>query len=169
MRRALIASVVGVLAMAATACGKLQPPTSPSGTEAGSSISASVNGASLASDVSFCVAETNRLRASVGLPALAQSPALEEFATAAAEHDHNVRTAHQWFGLTQGGGVSRSEIETLWWKNQAVRDVIKGGLGQMWRQGPGGTHYDIISGSFTETGCGIYVNGSEVTVAQEFR
>jgi hypothetical protein len=170
MRRMLMASMVGFLAVAATACGKLEAPTSPSGgASTGTGVSPAANAASLAGDLSFCVAETNRYRATMGLPALAQAPALEEFAAAAAEHDHNVRTAHQWFGLTKGGGVSRSEIETLWWKDQGVRDVIKGGLSQMWRQGPGGTHYDILSGTFTETGCGIYVNGSEVTVAQEFR
>jgi uncharacterized protein YkwD len=168
MRGLAIASMVGLLATAATACARLEPPTSPSGTGAGTDISASAN-PGLAGDLSLCVAETNRYRATVGLPALVQATALEEFATAAAEHDHNVRAAHQWFGLTKGGGVSRSEIETLWWTNQAARDVIKGGLSQMWRQGPGGTHYDILSGTFTETGCGVYVNGLEVTVAQEFR
>ena len=148
MRRVMIASMMGLLAMAATACGKVQPPTSPSGTGTGSVISTS-SAASMAGDLSFCVAETNRYRASVGLPALAQSPALEEYATSAAEHDHTARVAHQWFTLTKGGGVSRSELETLWWKDQGVRDVIKGGLAQMWRQGPGGTHYDIITGNFT--------------------
>lgn len=169
MRRLLMASLMGVMAVAGAACGKLQPPTSPSGTGAGTGISTAANAASLVNDLAFCVAETNRYRGTVGLAPLAQSLALEEFATAAAEHDANVRTAHQWFGLTRGGGVSRSEIETLWWKDQAVRDVVKGGLGQMWRGGPGSTHYDIIAGNFTETGCGVYVNAGEVTIAQEFR
>jgi hypothetical protein len=168
MRRVLVASVMGLLAVVGTACGKLQPPTSPSGTGPGAGASSSA-AASVATELSFCVAETNRLRGTMGLPALTESPVLEEFASAAAEHDANVKTAHQWFGLTQGGGVSRSEVETLWWKGQGVHDVINGGLATMWRQGPGGTHYDILTKPWAETGCGVFVNGSEVTVAQEFR
>jgi hypothetical protein len=39
----------------------------------------------------------------------------------------------------------------------------------MWDVGPGGEHYDIMVGAFSEIGCGIAVNGTEVTVTQDFR
>jgi hypothetical protein len=39
----------------------------------------------------------------------------------------------------------------------------------MWRVGPSVEHYDIMSGAFTEIGCGIYASGGEITVAQDFR
>ena len=50
-----------------------------------------------------------------------------------------------------------------------MQAVIKRGLAQMWEAGPGGEHYDIMVGRFSEIGCGIAVNGSEVTVTQDFR
>ena len=39
----------------------------------------------------------------------------------------------------------------------------------MWKQGEGGTHYRNLVGNYTELGCGIFVNGDEVTVVQAFR
>jgi hypothetical protein len=50
-----------------------------------------------------------------------------------------------------------------------ARTVIQRGLAQMWQVGPGGEHYDIMAGTFSEIGCGIAVNGAEVTVTQDFR
>lgn len=111
----------------------------------------------------------NRYRASVGLRPLARSSALETFAAQAAEHDAQVRTAHAFFTRTNGAGVAKAETQVLWWKGFAVRDVVERGLAQMWRAGPGGSHYDIIAGSFTEVGCGIYISQGEVTISQDFR
>ena len=48
-------------------------------------------------------------------------------------------------------------------------EAIQQGLAQMWRVGPGGEHYDILSGSYAEVGCGVFVNGTEVTATQDFR
>ena len=39
----------------------------------------------------------------------------------------------------------------------------------MWQGGPRGEHYDIMVGPYSQIGCGIFVNGREVTVAQDFR
>jgi hypothetical protein len=39
----------------------------------------------------------------------------------------------------------------------------------MWAAGPGGEHYDILVGRYSEVGCGVFVNGSEVSVAQDYR
>jgi len=71
--------------------------------------------------------------------------------------------------MTGGGGMAIAENEILWWKGFGVQSVIQQGLQQMWQAGPKGEHYDIMVGSFSQIGCGIFVNGSEVTVAQDFR
>jgi len=62
-----------------------------------------------------------------------------------------------------------AENEILWWRGFGVRSVIQQGLEQMWLNGPAGEHYDIMTGNFSQIGCGIFVNGGEVTVAQDFR
>ena len=87
----------------------------------------------------------------------------------AAERDGTVHSAHDHFIRTNGGGTALAETEILWWHGFAVKDVIQQGLAQMWRVGPGGEHYDILSGSYAEVGCGVFVNGTEVTATQDFR
>ena len=123
----------------------------------------------VAKELAFCADETNRYRAGIGLPPLQRSSALEEFAEKAAEHDAQARVAHQLFALTNGGNVSRAETEVLWWKSFDVRSVVERGLSQMWRQGPGGEHRDIMAGTYTHIGCGFYIDRGEVTVTQDFR
>ena len=117
----------------------------------------------------MCADETNRYRASVGLRPLLRSAVLEDFAANAATHDGLAHVAHDHFAVTNGAGVARAETEILWWRGFSVRAVIQRGLAQMWQVGPGGEHYDIMAGPFSEIGCGIAINGSEVTVTQDFR
>lgn len=116
-----------------------------------------------------CANEINRYRASVGKAPLARSEALESFSADAAEHDTIARVAHKFFADTNGAGVSRAQTEILWWRDVPVDQVVERGLAQMWKVGPGGSHYDILTGPYTQVGCGIYVTGNEVTVAQDFR
>ena len=123
----------------------------------------------LASDLAYCVNQLNQYRASIGRPALAESVALEAFAAEAAAHDGALHVAHDLFATTNGRNTAAAETEILWWKDAAVRTVIRDGLAQMWKVGPGGEHYDIISGPYASVGCGVFVNGSEVTVTQDFR
>src|SRR5262245_22708460 len=129
----------------------------------------SVISASAAANLAYCADETNRYRASVGLRPLVRSAALEDFAARAASVDGVAHAAHNHFVATNGAGVSRAETEILWWRGFSVQAVIQRGLAQMWNVGPGGDHYDIIVGPYSEIGCGIAVNGSEVTVTQDFR
>jgi len=159
MNRIFVGAALGLLGLAGASCSQMTSPSAP--TPGGT--------ANFAAELAFCVDQTNRYRASVGRAPLARSQALEEFATKAAEHDANARVAHQHFALTNGGGVSRAETEILWWKGVAAPDVVERGLAQMWRVGPSGEHYDIMSGAFTEIGCGIYESGGEITIAQDFR
>jgi len=123
----------------------------------------------LSASLSYCADEVNRYRASVGKPPLLRSAELEGVAAQAARNDGLSHQAHHWFATTHGGGLSVAENEILWWQGFGVRSVIEQGLQQMWESGPRGEHYDIMVGAFTQIGCGIFVNGSEVTVAQDFR
>ena len=152
-------SLICVLACLTAACGRL--PASPSSTEEAI--------AKLSTNLAYCVDQVNRYRTSVGLTPLSRSADLEAFAAQAAENDGRAHKAHHWFGMTGGGGMATAENEILWWKGFGVQSVIEQGLRQMWQAGPRGEHYDIMVGSFSQIGCGIFVNGSEVTVAQDFR
>jgi uncharacterized protein YkwD len=156
-RVALISLVAGVM----TACERGSPAT-PSPSSSGSLVNLSAN-------LSFCADEVNRYRVSVGRPPLSRSAELEAFAAKAAEDDGRSHQPHHWFAITNGGGMARAENEILWWQGFGVRSVIEQGLQQMWQGGPSGEHYDIMVGQFSQIGCGIFVNGAEVTVAQDFR
>jgi hypothetical protein len=161
-RGTLLAALGLALSVSAMACAN--GPTAPSDVATASSATLD-----LSEDLAFCADEVNRYRASVGRQPLARSAALESFATSAAAHDGTAHVAHQLFVNTGGGGTSMAETEILWWRGYAVRAAIKQGLAQMWKVGPGGEHYDILSGSFGEVGCGVFINNGEVTVAQDFR
>jgi hypothetical protein len=39
----------------------------------------------------------------------------------------------------------------------------------MWAEGRGGGHHENMRGPYSEIGCGVFVNGNEVTVVQAFR
>jgi uncharacterized protein YkwD len=159
VRRLFVIAVLGLVGLIGNACSQMRSPVGP--TPGGT--------ASFAAELALCVDETNRYRASIGQGPLARSQALEDFAMQAAEYDAQARAAHQHFVQTNGAGLSRAETEILWWRGFAVRSVVERGLAQMWQVGPGGEHYDIMAGNYSEIGCGIFVNGNEVTVAQDFR
>lgn len=150
-------TLVALLAAVGLSC-EVRAPSAPSG-----------GAAEIATGLSLCVDEINRYRESVGRPALARSQALEDFAVAAVERDALAHTAHQHFLQTNGGGTAVAETEILWWQGMAVGAVVQSGIAQMWQAGPSGEHYDILNGPYSEIGCGIFVNGTEVTVAQDFR
>jgi len=115
------------------------------------------------------VAETNRYRAALRLPALTQSSALETYAVAGAREDGLSHVAHQHFRSTNGGGMAYAENEIPWWASTSVHSVIQEGLGMMWAEGPGGGHYENMRGPYTQLGCGVFVNGNEITVVQDYR
>jgi hypothetical protein len=94
--------------------------------------------------VSFCTDEINRYRAKAGVAPLERSPALDGFSSLAAEHDGKSRVPHQYFKMTNGGGVAMAENQLLLWKGYTVSEVIRQGLAQMWAEGPSGSHYQIM-------------------------
>jgi uncharacterized protein YkwD len=169
-RMAIICLMSVVFGSACSRTGSPLSPTSDSGVES-PSVATSPGGstASLAGELALCADETNRYRSTVGLGPLVRSAALEDFASHAAQEDAAAHVAHKHFALTNGAGVSRAETEILWWRGLTVPTVVQRGLAQMWQVGPGGEHYDIMAGTYSEIGCGIAVNGSEVTVTQDFR
>jgi uncharacterized protein YkwD len=170
VRKIAIALVAAaLLGPACAATGSPLGPSTDSNASADPSAAISVMSSSTAADLAMCADETNRYRASIGLGPLVRSAMLEDFATRAAAVDGVAHIAHNHFAATNGAGVSSAETEILWWRGFNVRTVIQRGLAQMWQVGPGGEHYDIMAGTFSEIGCGIAVNGAEVTVTQDFR
>ena len=121
------------------------------------------------SDVAFCASEINRYRTAIGRSQLTRSRPLEQNAAAAAEYDSAVRIPHAHFATSLRMPIVIAETEIMWWSGYDVRSVIEKGLAQMWANGPATGHYDVLAGAFTQVGCGIFVNGSEVTVVQDFR
>lgn len=119
-----------------------------------------------------CVTETNRLRATVGKPAVAESPTLVTFANAGAQEDFS-GSPHDHFRRTQGGGISFAENECPHWSlsGQGGGDytkLVKACIAAFFSEGPGGGHYDNMTGSYGTLGCGIYASGGDVTIIQDF-
>ena len=150
------------------AAGCAGSPAAPS-TTAG----ASADSPAYSAEMSLCIQVTNQYRARVGKSPLTRSSVLEEYATTAARTDGTVKIAHHHARTTNlGNGLSKAENAILWWSLRyygTVESVVRRGLEDMWKQGDGGSHYRNLVGGFTETGCGIFVNGDEVTVVQAFR
>jgi hypothetical protein len=123
--------------------------------------------------VALCASETNRLRATVGKGPLARSPELEAYAAAAAKTDGLARTPHRHSQSTNhGNGTATAENELLYWnlsRYESVENVVVQGLAQMWRQGAGGIHYENMTGDYRQVGCGVFVQGEDVSVVQAFR
>jgi uncharacterized protein YkwD len=164
---ALLAAAI--LGPACAATGSPLTPSASATESAEPNAAPSVMTSSSAADLAYCADITNQYRASVGLRPLLRSAALEDFAARAASIDGVAHAAHTHFESTNGAGISAAETEILWWRGFSVQAVIQRGLAVMWDVGPGGEHYDIMAGAFSEIGCGIAVNGSEVTITQDFR
>jgi uncharacterized protein YkwD len=124
-------------------------------------------------ELAYCLERMNTLRTAKGLPPFTRNRTLERYAAAAARTDGLAHTAHRHARETRhGNGTALAENEILWWSLDgygSVQAIIEGGLDDMWRQGPGGAHYDNLVGPYAQAGCGIFVNGDEVTVVQAFR
>ncbi len=118
-----------------------------------------------------CVAMTNELRASVGKPAVAQSATLEDFADTGAATDHGGQP-HDHFRATNGGGIAFAENECPHWDlSFGAGDEVKlveACINAFWSEGPGGGHYDNMTGDYAALGCGIYHEGTDYTIVQDY-
>jgi uncharacterized protein YkwD len=125
-------------------------------------------------EIAFCVEETNKYRKLARKKPFARNTLLEEFARAGARADHQSRKPHHHFNTTKFPGrfSALAENQIPRWHldgDGAVKVVIRAGLAAMWAEGPGGGHYENMVGGFSEIGCGIYIEGEEITVVQDFR
>jgi uncharacterized protein YkwD len=123
----------------------------------------------LAEDLAFCVSETNRLRATKGASALAQSASLEAYGALAAENDHKSGVPHEYFKAHPIGGSAWAENQVNRWGGSSIRVVMQAAINAFWAEGPGGGHYDNIMGNYTQMGCGVYRVGTATTIVQEFK
>jgi hypothetical protein len=132
------------------------------------------DGATAAADAyQLCIDKTNTLRASVGKPAVARSAALETYSNASAMYDfNNPSPPHAHFQMTNGGGISFAENECPHWDlsfgngNEAM--LVSACIDAFWSEGPGGGHYDNMTGPYASLGCGIYHVGTDYTIDQDF-
>jgi hypothetical protein len=119
----------------------------------------------------FCVDETNRLRAMHGRPAVERDAALEAYADEGAEHDHH-NNPHDHFLQTQGGGIAFAENECPHWDlsfgGGDLVELVRNCIDAFYDEGPGGGHYDNMMGDYAALGCGIYIEGTDVTIIQDF-
>ena len=119
------------------------PPSSPSTPTQPAPPAASFD---LQTELIFCVAETNRYRATLGLAPLTRSSALETYAAIGAREDGLTgQHTHQHFRRTSGGGIAVAENE-FWGSNLTVHKLMVQGLAAMWAEGPGGGHYENMRG-----------------------
>ena len=115
---------------------------------------------------------TNGVRTGFDLEPLARSTSLDQFGETAARADGIANSAHAYYISTNGAGVSLAENEVLRWsltQYGSVQGVIRAANEQFRNEGPGGPHYQDIAGSFTQTGCGFYIDGDSLTLTFEFR
>ena len=173
MRIPLLAAVI-TLNVFAAACGK--NPVSSSGTSSGGSTSSGSAGslpAVKASDLTFCVDETNRYRAMRGRPGLSRSAALEVYAAAGAESDALTNHAHGHVSTTTMPGTGLwAENEVLRWPYNlapTVQGIVAQAIQSFFGEGPGGGHYENIVGPYTSIGCGIYIDKDGITIVEDFR
>lgn len=171
-RRSLWLGLIAIGCVAVTACGPNTSTTSPiisSGPttpSAAPTLPTSATGA----DLQFCVDETNRYRAGISKPPLARSFDLEVIANTAARVDG---TAHAGHSYSQSIPTRTwAENELPWWplaQFVTVHAVLEAGIAGMWAEGPSGGHYQNIVSNVAGLGCGVFINGGEITVAQDFR
>jgi len=119
----------------------------------------------------FCVDETNRLRTMNGRPAVERDDALEAYADDGAEHDHHA-DPHDHFIETNGGGIAFAENECPHWDlsfgGGDLVELVRNCIAAFYDEGPGGGHYDNMMGDYAALGCGIYIEGTDVTIIQDF-
>lgn len=160
-------TILSLLVSASFGCGFSSSPSSPSAS------ASSGDGTRYTPELSFCVDEVNRLRAMAGKSALMRSAVLEKYAATAVQADALAGKPHTYALATNfGNRTALAENEALFWalsSYKSVLAVVEQSLAEMWREGPGGEHYDIMIDAYGQIGCGVYVKGDQVAVIEAFR
>jgi uncharacterized protein YkwD len=122
-----------------------------------------------------CVELTNELRDTVGAPPLERSAELEAYAGEGAEYDH-FRDPHDHFRSNSGGGIAFAENECPHWSlgfgGGSVVGLVEACIDAFWSEGPGDGdahgHYNNMIGNYGTLGCGIYSDGDDYTIIQDY-
>jgi len=150
-----------VLALSAGCGGSDDPAGTPDG-----------GGPGNADSHTFCVEETNRYRTDNGVGAVTQSAQLEDFADTGAQIDYN-GSPHDHFRQTSGGGIAFAENECPHWNlsfgGGDEKMLIAACIQAFFDEGPGGGHYEnMMNPQYRALGCGIFKNGDDYTILQDF-
>jgi hypothetical protein len=117
-----------------------------------------------------CVDRTNQLRASIGLGPIPRLASAEACVDGQAKSDSVTGEAHGAFDAcldqVEGWrGVAQNECPSY----PSVEAALGGCLDAMWAEGPGGGHYDNMTGDSTHTACGLYTTPQgKVWMIQDF-
>lgn len=113
-----------------------------------------------------CVASINTYRATKGLPALTRWTDEEKCADGQAKSDSQSGTAHGAFGSCQ----EMAQNECPGWPGPEDT-MITGCLDMMWKEGPGGGHYENMSNrQYTQVSCGFFTTtDGQIWSVQNFR
>ncbi|HEX4453015.1 MAG TPA: CAP domain-containing protein [Kofleriaceae bacterium] len=171
-----------VLMLALAACGADNSGTVDAGGSGSGSGGGGGGGSGSNAALVECVTQTNAYRAMNGKSALTESSALETYAATGAMYDYNAGSAHDHFGMTQGGGIAFAENECPGFDGW---NIAKAGgdmtslmdmcLQAFYDEGPGSDysahgHYINMMGAYGTLGCGIYEDSSNgnVTITQDY-
>ncbi len=166
-------------------CSNMMSPTN--GVDSGDDVKTDANGSNKTdggggSDdpLVVCVSQTNMYRAMNGKPALTLSTQLEAYAATGAMFDEQAGSAHDHFGMTEGGGIAFAENECPGfdgWNLQqgggTLVGTMKACILAFYSEGPGSDysthgHYINMMGDYGTLGCGIYQDSSTVTITQDY-
>jgi hypothetical protein len=117
-----------------------------------------------------CVDRTNELRATLGLGPIPRLESAESCADGQAKSDSESGKAHGAFDacldqVKNWSGVAQNECPGY----GSVEQALGGCLDMMWAEGPGGGHYDNMTGESTHTACGFYTTPQgKVWMVQDF-
>lgn len=142
-----------------------------SSASAGSSTGGAANPGDMYGDARIrCVDRTNALRATKGLGPIPRLASAEPCVDGQAKSDSESGKAHGAFDacldeVKGWKGVAQNECPNY----GSVEDTLTKCLDAMWAEGPGGGHYDNMTGDSTDTACGIYTTpNGKVWLVQDF-
>lgn len=120
---------------------------------------------------------TNGYRQQNGKAPLADSASLRAYAATGAQVDFG-GNPHQHFGDTNGGGIAFAENECPHWSLQHegggdLGTLVVACIAAFYAEGPGTDyathgHYINMMGDYATVGIGIYQQGDDVTVTEDF-
>jgi hypothetical protein len=133
--------------------------------------SSSTSGADMYGDArTRCVDRVNELRASKGKGPIPRLASAEPCVDGQAKSDSESGKAHGAFDacldqVPHWSGAGQNECPGY----ESVEAALTSCLDMMWREGPGGGHYDNMMGDATHTACGFYTApDGKVWMVQDF-